>query len=92
MKIQDIMRANKNAGHFFFDKSSMEFFASVVYSEVYSMTSGIYFITSEKKCWEDATRVYSIRIFNPANGDVRSAVEDKFESKDEAKDYIVKNL
>lgn len=55
-------------GHFF-DADTMRFFASKVLEDFWSLTTG-YFLTSEKKCFDDNTRVFSVRKANFETGDV----------------------
>lgn len=71
MTIQEIKRANRKAGQYFFSPDTMRFFASRVSSSVFEGAGGIYFITSEKKCFDDNRRVFHVRRFNP-NGSVSS--------------------
>jgi hypothetical protein len=70
MNIQEIKKLNKDIGHHFFDLDTMRFFASKVESKLFSNGT---FITSEKKCFEDNTRVFAIRqakyVTNPISGD-----------------------
>ena len=57
----EIIEANKEAGQFFFSKNTMRFFKSHV---LYGVYGGKYFLTSEKKCFNDYTRVYSVQMIN----------------------------
>lgn len=69
MNIQEIKKLNKDIGHHFFNLDTMRFFASKVESKLFSNGT---FITSEKRCFEDNTRVFAIRKAryntNPING------------------------
>lgn len=58
MNIEEIKKLNKDIRHHFFDLKTMKFFSSKVESKLFSNGT---FITSEKKCFEDNTRVFSIR-------------------------------
>lgn len=60
--ISEVRKANKEAGQHFFDADAMRFFASAVESQLYKNQT---FITSEKRCFEDYTRVYSVRLAKP---------------------------
>ncbi len=68
--IEDIKRANKKAGYYFFKDDTMECFMSVIYPEVYHTEKGIFFISSERV---PKIRVYKIREFNPETGSVGTA-------------------
>ena len=60
----------KNYHDHFFDKETMKFFSSRIYhSTAKEKYANIYFITSEKACFNDATRVYNIRCMK-ADGDI----------------------
>jgi hypothetical protein len=67
--IEQVKRANNEAGSFFFSKDTMRFFASRVLPTIYK---GRFFLTTEKACFNDPTRVYNVREAMPG-GDVRSA-------------------
>jgi hypothetical protein len=60
--IEEIKRANKEAGHHFFDPDTMRFFGSRVSGE---LVAGRYFITSEHDFY-GTKRLYTLRV---ANGD-----------------------
>lgn len=64
--IKEVKQANKELGHHFFDSDTMNFFASSVETTLYKNQT---FITSEKKCFDDYTRVYSVRLVKP-NGSI----------------------
>lgn len=62
---RDIAQFNAEAGKHFFDADTMRFFKSRVLG-VYQRVDAsgqlhVLFITSEKKCFNDFTRVYSLR-------------------------------
>lgn len=78
--IKEIKEANKAIGHHFFDPETMRFFRSRILSRVYA---GRYFITSEKKCFDDNRRVYSIRVADET-GKI-DTVEDGFATAELAK-------
>lgn len=65
---RDLAQFNAESGKHFFDRDTMRFFKSRllgVYQRVdASGQLHILFITSEKKCFNDFTRVYSLREMN----------------------------
>ena len=76
--IESIKRANKAAGHFFFEPASMRFFASRVGSFVVEGPGGVYFVTSEQfrpSHGTPAPRRYSVRKFEPETGHVNEGSE-----------------
>lgn len=76
MNIADIKYENKKAGFFFFSPDTIKFFASkFVAGSIRETPDYCYFITSEKKCFDDYTRVFSVRKFDKKNGDIET-VED----------------
>ena len=81
--ITEVKQANKALGHYFFSADTMSFFASKVESE---LSRNQLFITSEKKCFEDYTRVYSVRRAN-SDGSISTLVQD-LASLESAQDYI----
>jgi len=64
--IDDLKRAHAGTGGYFFSKDTMKFFASRVLEGIYRVGDHILFCTSEKKCFDDATREYSIRTMGPS--------------------------
>ena len=68
--IEAIKTAARVAGSHFFDASTMRFFASKTLPDVFNGPGGIFFITSEKKCFNDYTRVFTVRRFKPEDADV----------------------
>ena len=70
--MDDVREANRRAGLHFFDSDTMIFFSSLVES---GLLPGYRFITSEKRCWDDYTRVYTVRQFDPGTGRVRTVGE-----------------
>lgn len=74
--IQEIKQGNIGAGQYFFSPDTMRFFASRTLDEVHEgIDGGIYFITSEKKCFEDPTRVFTIREYDPDTGNISTKSE-----------------
>ena len=74
--INEIKQKNKEAGQHFFLPDTMRFFASKTLDEVHEgIDGGIYFITSEKKCFDDPTRVFTIRKFDPETGSISTKSE-----------------
>jgi hypothetical protein len=55
----DIERANYYAGQHFFERDTMRFFSSRVLDGVYG---GRYFVTSERRGFDDYRRAYTIRV------------------------------
>ena len=66
--ISEVRQANKDRGHHFFSRETIKFFESKVESTLYKNQC---FITSEKKCFNDYQRVYSIRRAKP-NGSIET--------------------
>ena len=65
--MEDIKRANENAGRHFFEPDTMRFFKSRVGDTVFQGIGGIYFVTSEKFDYK-SPRNYTVRQFNPETG------------------------
>ena len=82
--IEQVKEANKANGYFFFSADTMKFFDSKVVSELDYNTQC--FITSEKKCFEDYTRVYNVRQVEN-DGSIKTLARD-FSSKEEETNYI----
>lgn len=82
--MKQVKEANKANGYYFFSPDTMRFFDSKIVSKLDYNTQC--FITSEKKCFEDYTRVYAVRQVD-REGSINTLVRD-FNSKQEAKDYI----
>jgi hypothetical protein len=83
MRLEDFIHLHKSGGGHFFDRDTMRFFRSRILE--FDVITG-YFITSEKKCFSDYTRVYSIRKANFETGSVGTVGEfARFESL-----YLVK--
>lgn len=61
--IDQIKRANANAGYHFFDKDTMRFFKSIAYEEI---IGGKYFITSERR--DGDIRRYTVHMVNENAG------------------------
>ena len=78
--IDEVKEANKELGHHFFSPDTMKFFASRVESSLYKNQT---FITSEKKCFDDYTRVYCVRKAL-SNGSIET-VERQISSIEEAR-------
>lgn len=58
--VEEIIKANREAGHHFFSRSTMRFFNSLVYAG--ALEGGRYFITSER--YAEEARRYTIRVAN----------------------------
>jgi len=84
--IEIVKEINKAKDQHFFDKDTMRFFRSKIHSRV--LIDDKYFITSEKKCFDDETRVFSIREFDRKTGRIKTIQDSKFDSVKEAKDFL----
>jgi len=52
----------------FFSPDTMRFFASRINRDVFPTNKGVvYFVTSEKACFNDSTRVFSVRSYDIKN-------------------------
>jgi hypothetical protein len=71
--IEELKRANADAGYYFFSPDTMRFFDSRVGENVYRGADGWYFVTSEKFDYK-TPRYYTVRKMLPG-GDVVSASE-----------------
>ncbi len=69
--IQTIKQINREKGRFFFSPAAIQFFNSKIHNKVYQGSGGIYFISSIKFD-EHTPRVYSIKKFNPGNGECKT--------------------
>lgn len=87
MDIDDIKMANKAAGQFFFEPSTLRFFRSRIGKTVYEGPGGIYFVTSEQfvpSSGRPAPRLYTVRRFNPETKSVDTVGEFNQMSKSSA--------
>lgn len=68
--MDEIRRANENAGLHFFDAGALRFFRSRIGKTVYQGPGGVYFVTSEQYVSHtgSAPRRYSVRRFSPETG------------------------
>jgi hypothetical protein len=63
--VDDIKR--KHSGHFF-SPDTMRFFKSRLIQDVFPTDKGlVYFVTSEKACFNDETRVFNVRAYSIKN-------------------------
>lgn len=63
--VNDIKRLHRG---YFFAPDTMRFFASRLIQDVFPANNGlVYFVTSEKACFNDPTRVYNVRVYNIEN-------------------------
>lgn len=90
MNMPDLIQLNEEIGHYFFSPDTMRFFASKIESELYP--SG-YFITSEKRCFNDNRREFKVRFakqdeHGEFTGEIESVKHDLFETFEEAKEFI----
>jgi len=89
MKISEIKRTNREKGFYFFEKGAMDFFNSKIESDPVSGPGGVFFVTSEQQDGRHA-RLFSVRRFDSASGDVKTVGEfqgffSRREAMDEAK-------
>lgn len=60
--VDDIKRVHRKH---FFSPDTMRFFASRLIQDVFPTNKGkVYFVTSEKACFNDPSRVYNVRCYN----------------------------
>jgi hypothetical protein len=88
MTISEIKAANKKAGYYFFERASMRFFDSIVERYVYEGPGGIYFLTSEQFHGSNGysePRKWTVRQFDPTNGDVNTVGNFNKMSKEDAR-------
>lgn len=69
LTIKDAKRINAEKGKHFFSKDTMRFFDSKIESDLFTNNT---FITSEKRCFDDYTRVFAVRLFNPETGSIET--------------------
>ncbi len=81
--MDDIRMADRAAGRFFFEPSTMRCFRSRIGSTVYQGQGGIYFVTSEQFVGSQGTspRKYSVRQFIPSPVDIRTVSDFNFLSQ-----------
>lgn len=68
--IADVRAHNERAGFYFFSRNTMKFFGTRIVSSLYKNNT---FITSDWTDWDRNKRRYSVRVYNPETGDVRTA-------------------
>jgi len=71
--LSKVKNQNKGIGHHFFDYLTMEFFSSKIHCS--KLHGDKFFVTSEKTCYEDYTRVFSVRLADQ-EGRVETVVKD----------------
>jgi hypothetical protein len=69
--ITELKAMSKAAGGHFFDRQAMRSFRSRVVPAIYSGPGGVYFVTSEADS-DGGARAFTVRIFDPATGDVNT--------------------
>lgn len=84
--IGDLEQMNRRASHHFFDADTMRFFASRVHEPVIAHR---FFITSEKRGFDDTSRESRIRMICDA-GNVESVGDVKFATPKAARDALAK--
>jgi hypothetical protein len=82
--MKQVKEANKANGYFFFSADTMRFFDSKIVSRLDYNTQC--FITSEKKCFEDYTKVYAVRQVNE-EGDITTLAR-QLDTIEEAEEFI----
>ena len=89
--IEQVKEANKIINHYFFSKSTMQFFKSKISSGIIHKNNKMYFISSEQMQYSDGfreDRKYTIRIVSE-NGEVNTIGEfQQFKSLHKARTYI----
>lgn len=72
MDIEQIKRANEQAGQFFFQPKTLRFFSSRILSDVFEGPGGVFFVTSEKRGGHlgDGPRRFTVRRFMRNTGNV----------------------
>ena len=85
LTIDEIKHANEEAGKYFFSPSTLSFFRSRTLCKTFAGPDGVvYFVTSEQFD-EDSPRLYTIRVFDPEDGDVDTVgAFQAYETPDEA--------
>lgn len=73
--INDLIRAAENKGSHFFDKGAMKFFKSHILNDIFPSKNGVYFVTSEKKGFNDNRRAFTVRFYNRKDGDIKTISE-----------------
>ncbi|PRY29770.1 hypothetical protein CLV58_12532 [Spirosoma oryzae] len=63
--VDDIRRADRDAGRYYFSRNTMRAFRSRVGDKIHIGPGGIYFVTSEQREWNTERR-YTVRQFNMA--------------------------
>lgn len=80
--MQTVKNRNRAKGFYFFSPKTMKFFASKIESRlIYGGDLYGYFVTSEKRGFEDNRRCYKVRQANFLTGDVRTIPADKGEAE-----------
>ena len=69
--ISELKTMHKAAGGHFFDRDSMRCFRSRVVPRIFNGPGGVYFVTSEADS-DDSERLFTVRIFDPKEGDVNT--------------------
>lgn len=73
--INEICTANRAAGYHWFDSDTMRSFGCKVFGRVYQGSGGVYFVTQDSYAFDDDRKVYIVRVFNPATGNVDTVGE-----------------
>ena len=85
--IKDVIRLNKGAGFYFFDKDTMRFWNSKVESKLISNM----FVTSEDN-FDRTKKLYTVRGFDPETYEVETVGDfQAFEKLEDAMLYIYEN-
>ncbi len=72
--LDQIKRANAEAGNHWFSPDTLRFFGSRVHATTYGPDSRgrVYFVSSEYTGFERSARGYTVRVFEPRDGSVSS--------------------
>lgn len=83
--INMIKTANRQAGHFFFSPDTMRMFHSIIYPATYHGADYVFFVTSERYVEAaDGPRVYQVRTFDPATGQILPSMDNRYSTLEEA--------
>jgi hypothetical protein len=75
---------SKHNGHWF-SKDTMRFFKSRVNDEVFCSKKLVFFVSSEKKGFDDDSRAFTVRVFNPMTKQISTEEFLQYETLAQAK-------
>lgn len=85
MTITEMKVANRNVGHYWFDKDTMKFWNSKVVSSLYEAHEAVYFVSSERQR-ETWPAMFTVRKFNKVTSHVETVGRfQQYESIDKAR-------